>query len=174
MHKVDKELILRAAGRDPDAFSELVQLQMKNMYRTAYAILMNDADAKDAVQDTAMTMWEKLPALRKPESFRTWCTRILVNCCFDIRKHRDTEVPLEEWEEPVSEDDYTLEWKEALLALGEKYRIPMELYYGQGYRISEIAELMDIPASTVRTRLSRGRECMKRYYANESGREVDG
>ena len=129
MHKVDKELILRAAGRDPDAFSELVQLQMKNMYRTAYALLMNDADAKDAVQDTAMTMWEKLPALRKPESFRTWCTRILVNCCFDIRKHRDTEVPLEEWEEPVSED--TL--KSAIDATGYHYRgLTSETYQKKG------------------------------------------
>ena len=82
MHKVDKELILRAAGRDPDAFSELVQLQMKNMYRTAYAILMNDADAKDAVQDTAMTMWEKLPALRKPESFHGSAAGGVGRACF--------------------------------------------------------------------------------------------
>lgn len=164
MDRKTRKLLTRAAGRDPDAFSELVQLQMKNMYRTAYAILLNDADALDAIQDTILAMWTKLPDLKNPDYFRTWYTRILVNRCIDIRNSRKREVPLEEWEKPAREDHYSLEWKEALSAAGEKYRTVMELYYGQGYRTSEIAKILGLSESTVRTRLQRGREHMRRYY----------
>lgn len=171
MTKETKKLIRRAAGRDPDAFTLLAQPMTNSMYRTAYAILQNDADALDAIQTTMLVMWEKLPSLKKPEYFRTWSTRILINCSLDIRDARGMEVPLESMEEPAEEDHYNMEWKEVLSVLGEKYRTIMELYYGQGYRISEIAKLLDIPESTVRTRLQRGRARMKRYYEKENAQE---
>lgn len=164
MNKETSGLVMKAAGRDPDAFSELIQLQMKRFYRTAYAILLNDADAADAIQETILTVWEELPALRNVEYFQTWCTRILINRCCDIRRSRSKEIPLGEWEEPTAEDRYSLEWKEALSALEEKYRVPIELFYGQGYRIAEISEMLNLPENTVKTRIARGREQMKRYY----------
>ena len=164
MDKSTKKLLQKAIGRDPDAFTELMQLQMEGMYRTAYAILLNDADAADAIQETLLTLWEKMGTLKKPEFFRTWYTRILMNRCFDLRRKRVTVIPLEEWDEPTVEDDYNIEWREALQGIDEKYRIVLELFYGQGYRTSEIAGMLDIPDSTVRTRLARGREQMKRYY----------
>lgn len=167
MDRKTRKLLMKAAGHDPDAFSELIRLQMKNMYRTAYAILLNDADALDAIQDTVLVMWGKLSELKNPEYFRTWYTRILINKCFDIRTSHKTEVPLEEWEEPAKEDHYRLEWEEALKAAGGKYSIVMELYYGQGYRTSEIAIMLGISDSTVRTQLQRGRERIKRYYEND-------
>lgn len=167
MDRKSKKLLMRAAGHDPDAFSELIRIQMKNMYRTAYAILSNDADALDAIQDTVLVMWEKLSELKNPKYFRTWYTRILINRCFDIRASSRMEVPLEEWEEPSKEDHYRLEWEEVLRATGEKYRIVMELYYGQGYRTSEIAKMLGVSESTVRTQLQRGRERIKRYYEND-------
>lgn len=164
MDKSTRKLLQKAIGRDPDAFAELVQLQMEGMYRTAYAILLNDADAADAIQDTLIILWDKLGTLKKPEFFRTWYTRILMNRCFDLRRKRVTEIPLEEWDEPAVEDDYSIEWKDALQGIDEKYRVILELFYGQGYRTSEIADLLAIPDSTVRTRLARGREQLKRYY----------
>lgn len=164
MNKKNRQLVMKAAGRDPDAFSELIQLQMKRLYRTAYAILQSDADAADAIQDTILTVWEELPSLRNNEYYQTWCTRILINRCCDIRRNRSVEIPLEEWEEPAAEDHYDLEWKEALSVLEEKYRVPIELFYGQGYRIAEISELLNLPENTVKTRISRGRKHLKRYY----------
>ena len=59
------DLIARARERDPDAFTELMQMYMKDMYRVAVAILMQDEDAADAVQDTILTCWEKLSVLRE-------------------------------------------------------------------------------------------------------------
>lgn len=56
-------LIDQAKGRDPDAFAELMQLYMQDMYRVALAILMNDEDAADAIQDTILACWEKIKVI---------------------------------------------------------------------------------------------------------------
>ena len=157
-------LIKRAKGHDPDAFTELMQFYTKDMYRMAASILMNDADAADAIQDTIRVCWEKIRTLREPKLFKTWMTRILINKCYDIYNRRKRFVEMEEYEEPAAGDEYNLEWKEALAVLDEKYRTPMMLYYGLGYRTDEIAEMLHIPKSTVQTRLARGRKKLAKYY----------
>ena len=63
-HKTE-ELVRQAKRQDADAFTELMQLHMKDMYRVAYSILMNDEDVADAVQETILTCWEKLSGLRQ-------------------------------------------------------------------------------------------------------------
>ena len=79
-----EELIKKAKGRDPDAFTRLMQFYMEDMYRVAIAILMNDEDVADAIQDTILTCWEKIDTLREDKYFRTWMTRILINKSYDI------------------------------------------------------------------------------------------
>ena len=80
-----EQLIIRARQREPDAFVQLMQLHMKDMYKVSLAILMNDEDAADAIQDTILTCWEKIHTLRQMQYFHTWLTRILINKCYDIR-----------------------------------------------------------------------------------------
>ena len=80
-----EHLVEKARQKDPDAFTELMQLHLKDMYRTALAILRNDEDAADAIQDTILACWEKLGALKKTQYFKTWMTRILINHCYKIR-----------------------------------------------------------------------------------------
>ena len=74
---------------------------------------------------------------------------------------------MEEYEPPAAEDSYNLELKEALTALDEIYRIPMLLYYGQGWKTKEIAGLLHVSTSTIQTRLARGREKLAAYYRKE-------
>ena len=164
-------LIRKAKGKDSDAFVNLMQLQMKNMYRVALAILMNDEDAADAIQDTILACWEKIHTLKHVSYFSTWMTRILINKCYDIRKKRGNMVELKEYEEPTACDEYNLELKEALSSLNEKYRIVMTLFYSQGYHIDEIARILKIPKSTVQTRLHRGRQILARDYYGITGKE---
>ncbi len=163
-------LIKKAKKKEPDAFAQVMQAYMKDMYRVALAILMNDADAADAIQDTILTCWEKIHNLKQIKYFHTWMIRILINKCYDIRKKRESIVSFEEYGEPAEEDRYNLELKEALSALDEKYRIIITLFYSEGYHINEIAEILKIPKSTVQTRLQRGREKLARYYAEGNGR----
>lgn len=159
-----RQLIERAKSRDPDAFTALIQLYMKDMYRAAIAILRHDENAADAIQDTILACWEKLETLKKPEYFRTWLIRILINKCYDIRKHYTGMTGLDEIGEPTGEDDHNLELKEAVASLGETYSIIMTLYYGMGYSTGEIAEILGIPPGTVRTRMKRARSKLKEYY----------
>ncbi len=164
-------LVKRARRREPDAFTQLMQLYMKDMYRVALAILMNDEDAADAIQDTILTCWEKIHSLRQIRYFHTWMIRILINKCYDIRKRNQKITSFDEYDEPAQEDNYNLELKEALSTLNEKYRIIMTLFYSEGYHIDEIARMLKIPKSTVQTRLQRGREKLAKYYFGESRKE---
>ena len=159
-----KFLVKKAQRHDKDAFTELMQLYMKDMYRTAIAILMNEEDAADALQDTILTCWEKLYTLKKAEYCKTWMTRILINHCYDIIRKKPTYGKSEIYEEPSKCDEYNLELKEAYASVDERYRLPMELYYSQGFKIREIAEMLSLPQNTIKTRLSRGRKQLEAYY----------
>ncbi|MCC8044507.1 MAG: sigma-70 family RNA polymerase sigma factor [Clostridiales bacterium] len=154
------ELAKRAAGKDADAFTALMQSQMQNMYKTARAILSNEADIADAISETILTCWEKLGQLKDPAWFRTWMTRILVNKCNDlIRQGKHLYMPGEVPEISTADSGFTnAEWNEALNMLDEKYRLVLMLYYVEGYKTSEISAILEVTESTVRTQLARGRE----------------
>ena len=164
-----EQLVRRAKKRDPDAFTELMQLHEKDMYRTASAILPQDADIADAIQETILTVWEKIDTLQKNRYFKTWMIRILINKCKDILRSGRRMICVEELPEQAANDtveaEANLEWKEALWGLDEKYRLIVVLFYAEGLRTAEIGKLLQLPNSTVRTRLARGREHLTRYYA---------
>ena len=164
-----EQLVRRSKKRNPDAFTELMQLHEKDMYRTASAILPQDADIADAIQETILTVWEKIDTLQKNRYFKTWMIRILINKCKDILRSGRRMICVEELPEQAAKDtveaEANLEWKEALWGLDEKYRLIVVLFYAEGLRTAEIGKLLQLPDSTVRTRLARGREQLARYYA---------
>lgn len=169
--KMNNETIFltkKAQKHDKDAFCKLMDMYLKDMYRTAIAILANDEDAGDAIQDTILSCWEKMDNLKNPLYFKTWMTRILINHCYDILRQKSPYVALEEYEEPAKNDEYNIEFKEALDSISEKYRLPIELFYGQGYKVREISEIMSLPQNTVKTYLSRGRTQLAKYYGKEA------
>lgn len=169
------ELIARAKRGDPDAFTELMMGQMQNMYKVARSILSHEEDAADAISDTILACWEKIETLREEKYFRTWMTKILINKCNDIYRKRTNLFLAKEMPEVEYRDSGydNMEWKEALHVLDEKYRTVVILYYVEGFKTSEIAELLEIPEATVRTRLARSREKMaKEYYFNHVRRNL--
>lgn len=159
-------LITEAKRGNPDAFTKLMQLQMQNMYKTARSILYNDEDIADAISETILTCWEKLGQLKEDRYFRTWMTRVLVNKCNDLIRKKQQLI----WKDEIPEvPEYdagfeNAEWKEALNSLGEIYRLVMMLYYIEGFKTSEISQILEIPESTVRSRLTRGREQLAELY----------
>lgn len=170
MQQEDKiKIIQKAKERNADAFTQLIKFYSKDMYRVALAILMNDEDVADAMQETILSCWEKIHTLKKEEFFKTWLTRILINKCYDIRNEKKRFDDMENMTEPSEEDHYNIEFKEALSTLDEKYRIIMTLFYAEGYRINEIADMLKIPPSTVQTRLQRGRDKLAGYYQDIVG-----
>ena len=163
------QLVKRSISGDADAFLELMEKNSLAMYKVARGILDNDEDAADAIQDTILTCFEKIHTLKNPEYFKTWMIRILINKCKDILRLGRRMVCVEELPEQETgstvEAEANLEWKEALQGLDEKYRLIVVLFYAEGLRTAEIGKLLQLPDSTVRTRLARGREQLARYYA---------
>lgn len=166
-----EDLVRLARERDADAFTKLMQSQMQNMYKAARALLANDEDAADAISDTILACWEKLDQLKKPEYFRTWMTRILINKCNDIlRKKKEVSLMGDKSREiPFSPQEYdNAEWLETVKGMDEKYRMILILYYVNGLKTSDISAVLHIPVSTVRTRLSRARDQLALLYRVES------
>ena len=81
------QLVKRSISGDADAFLELMEKNSLAMYKVARGILDNDEDAADAMQDTILTCFEKIHTLKKPEYFKTWMIRILINECNKIHRH---------------------------------------------------------------------------------------
>lgn len=155
-----ERLISQARKGDPDAFTALMESQMQNMYKAARSVLCNDEDIADAISDTILVCWEKFSQLKEDRYFRTWMTRILLNKCTDILRKRKQMVWMDEIPETPDVDAgfENSEWKEALNSLSENFRLVVMLYYIEGFKTSEISQILDIPEGTVRSRLARGRE----------------
>lgn len=164
-----EELVRRARQGDGGAFAELIESQKQTMYKVARSYLHNDSDAADAIGETVLTCFEKLHQLRQPQYFRTWLIRILVRKCQDVLRQRGRCVPLEEAGEPSYEEpgQGRAEFLELLNGLDEKYRTVLLLYYGEGFRTAEIAQILDLKEETVKTRLKRARAGFKQVYEAE-------
>ncbi len=163
--KQTESLVCRAKERDPDAFTLLMDMQMQGMYKVAWCILQKDEDVADAIQETILTCWEKLATLKENKYFKTWMTRILINNCYAIIKQNHKIAYMDELPEiPTGFDTQHSEWEEALSVLNENYRVVVILFYSQGFRTKEIAKILGIPDSTVRTRLARARVQLEKYY----------
>lgn len=93
---MNTRLVLQAQKRDKDAFVTLIGLYRESMYQIAYAILKNNEDAADAMQDTILICWEKIDTLRHARYFKTWITRILINRCNRLYSQRSRTTDLNE------------------------------------------------------------------------------
>lgn len=153
-------LIRKARKHDKAAFQKLMEQEGKAMYKVARAILKNDEDVADAMQETALICWEKIDTLKKDKYFRTWLIRILINNCNALYRQRTKTVADERIPEVLfQESGYAnVEWEIFLKCLDEKYRTIIILYYVEGFKTREIAEILQINENTVRGRMATARK----------------
>lgn len=146
---------------DKDFFVDQLDAHGDMLYRVAYSMLHNDDDCKDALQETALKAWEKRGTLREQSYFRTWITRILINTCYDTQRKRKRTVSLEEAPELASPPpDPTL--AAALDALPEKLRLPLVLCCVEGMSYAEAAQALRLPAATLRGRIHRAKQQLRK------------
>lgn len=138
------------------------------MYHTAYAILKNDADCADAVQETILKAYKSLGSLKSSHYFKTWIIRILINVCYTQLKNRRHNAEIENIAESETADDFSkCELMLEIASLDEKYRVPLMLFCLDGFSAEEIAKSMGITAAAVRKRISRARLMLKQQLANK-------
>lgn len=164
-----QKLVEKAVRGDTDAFLELMEANSLAMYKVARGILRNDEDVADAIQDTILSCFEKIHTLQKTEYFKTWMIRILINECNQtLRHYQRVNMPGELPETPRQDQSLAeFEFKEMLELVDEKYRVILVLYYVEGFRISEIAELLELNENTIKTRLARARSQIRSVYFPE-------
>lgn len=128
----------------------------KLLYHISYAMLRNESDCEDAVQEALLRAWQKRGTLRDMAAFRSWLCRIVANTCTELlrRKQRTTltDIP-EEMPAPQSDAIDHMAVMDALAELTPQMRACMTLHYLDGWRVPEIAQMLDIPEGTVKTRL---------------------
>lgn len=159
-------LIKKARKKNKEAFVELMENCQQQLYKIALVMLGNESDASDAMQDTILSCWEKMDTLRQNRYFQTWLTRILINHCNSILRERKRCVFGERIPEEgvVSEGYDQVEWIQMLENLSEKNRVVVLLYYGEGFKVNEIAEILEISSSAVKSRLAAAREQLRIEY----------
>lgn len=144
-------------------FSPLAERYMDTVFRVAYSYLRSPADADDVTQDVLLQLYKTDKAFDDDAHVKNWLIRVTVNRCKNILRapwHRMEDIA--DYENSLTfEEPQCQELFEAVMALDRRYRVPVLLYYYEGYRQKEIAGLMDIPEETVRTRLARAREKLK-------------
>ena len=155
-----------------EAFSQIVRRFQDMVYGCAYAILGDAHRAEDAAQETFLAAYRKLDQLRRPEAFASWLRRIVITQCGRMTRgrHRAGQ-PLESVAEPASGEPTPAEVAErreltdrvtaALRSLPEPQRMPLTLYYINGYTQKEVAEFLDVPVGTVKSRLHNSRRRLK-------------
>ena len=145
------------------AFMDAVTRHQDMVYRIALHWFGVPQDAEDAVQEVFLRLYTEEKPFDGPEHLRRWLIRVTVNVCKDALKSpwRKRRVPLESIPEPVFEQQEQRELYREVLALPEKYRTVLGLYYYEELSTKEIAALLGIRQTAVTTRLARGRELLK-------------
>lgn len=146
-----------------EELSALIMDNKDGMYRLAFSILRNDADAQDAVSDAIVLAFEKCHQLRKTSSAKSWLMQILVNSSKKIALQSNKYVLLEneiqyEQAEEFKDDDM---W-ETVMELDEEFREVVVLYYYEQFSVREIGKMLRVPEGTVKSRLARAREKLLR------------
>lgn len=155
-----------------EEFAQRIVDMQQMLYRVSSSLLPQLCDREDAVQSCIEKAWHKQDGLRDETRLQAWVVRILINECYAILRRRKLEVPMETMPEPPAPPGVNLGLHYFFADLPEKLRLPMVLHYLEGYDICEIARILRVPAGTVKSRLSRGRERMCRSKAFEEVQDL--
>lgn len=179
----EKELLGRIAHGDNSAFDQIIALYQDRIFNTLYRYTGNYDDAKDLCQDTFLNAFKSISSFKEQASFYTWIYRIAINLCISRQRSnvRRPATPMSAFSKPDSGDDRqfdlpdsemnpvsTIEQREknaiiqkAINSLSEDSRQAIILRDINGLSYDEIAEVLELPTGTVRSRIHRGRSELK-------------
>lgn len=172
-------IITQIKNGDEEAFAELIEQYKLPIYKTAKSILKDEDDVCDAIQDTALSIYKNIKNLKNEKHFKTWVIRITINKCYDIlTKHKLNNEKILKAQTNLLEmhtdfDNNVIlqtDLQKTIDLLEEDLKVVTVLYYYNDLSISEIADILNIPKGTVKSRVFRARE---KLYEMLSKEEVD-
>lgn len=147
-----------------DLFMEIFDKYHKDVYRLIYSYTLNIQDTEDILQRTFIKLYENIDKFNLcDEEVKKWLFRVAINDSKNMLKSMWMKVivNLDDYENIASDETGNSDLLKALNHIGVKYRLTLYLYYFEGYSIKEIAELMKLSESAIKTRLKRGKEKLK-------------
>jgi RNA polymerase sigma-70 factor, ECF subfamily len=167
----EKDLILQSQQGDKEAFCALMEAHQSRIYALCYKYMQNTHDASDAAQEAILKIYLNISRFRFASAFSTWAYRIAVNACVDMLRKRKVTVPLEDFGAASSQgnpdaDVLYAEFKaglaKAVAGLPPKDKSMIVLREMEQKSYEEIAEILGVPVGTVKSRLARAREKLKK------------
>ncbi len=182
----DPELIELCSAKDEEAFSEIVGRYERFVYSTVFAELKNTDDAFDVSQEVFIRLYNAAGGFRCESTLKTWLYRMCKNCAYDYMrkyyKHKAMSLTYKDAEDETAEDvDIVSETtpedeilrkekikavREAVQSLPEEQRDVIVLREFHDMQYSEIAQMLGISEGTVKSRISRAREQLKKVLEN--------
>jgi RNA polymerase sigma-70 factor (ECF subfamily) len=180
----DDALIAAAQAGDQAAFGEIVRRYQRAVYRVAWALVRNAADADDLAQETFVRAWGAIGRFDRGLPLYPWLARITTNLAFSLfrSRKRRPETPLEplleagrQWgveddpAEHVARDDRATRLRECFAALAPEHQAVLALRTMQDLSYDAIAQALNVPVGTVMSRLSRARAELRRRMQEGTG-----
>jgi RNA polymerase sigma-70 factor (ECF subfamily) len=182
MEFVERRLTQRAKRGDREAFAELVEIYKDKIFQLAYRMTGSRQEAEDIAQETFLRVFANLHVYDESYKFSTWIYRIATNLCIDRKRKKRPDFSLDEqvdgaegldWYSRLSAKDMTPEEsvmtrelqdtvQGALLQLSPKYSSIMILRYIEDLTLQEISAVLELPITTIKTRIHRGREALRK------------
>jgi RNA polymerase sigma-70 factor, ECF subfamily len=168
----DAQRISATLAGDTTAFGELVLKYQDRLYNTVVHVVGNAEDARDVVQEALVQAFTKLETFRQTSAFYTWLYRITFNVAVSLHRRRKPTFaincgreshgvePLDYQDGPIrhlEREERRVQIRQALNQLNEEHRAIIVLREIDGYCYETIAEILDMPVGTVRSRLHRAR-----------------
>lgn len=147
-----------------DLFMEIFDKYHKDVYRLIYSYTLNIQDTEDILQRTFIKLYKNIDKFSLPnEDVKRWLFRVAINDSKNMLKSMwmRVRVNLDDYENEIRDRQSNRELQKSLMHISVKYRVPLYLYYFEGYSIKEIADLMKMSESAIKTRLKRGKEKLK-------------
>lgn len=161
-----EHLVISARKGDRDAFASVVEERFDRVFRTATAMLGNEADARDIVQEAFLKAWQQLPKLRDPARFDGWFNQLLRNRCRDAlrERRRSREAPFG-FDDPPAPDLIgdvagATDLEAAFERLSVDQRQILVMHHLHDMPIRDLARQLGIPLGTAKWRLHRARRAL--------------
>ncbi|HZK01505.1 MAG TPA: RNA polymerase sigma factor [Anaerovoracaceae bacterium] len=176
----DQEIVDGLKERNIRALKRAFELYYRPVYYAAYFVTKEPTSAEDAAQEAFLTLWEKVNQLKDAAKIQGWLVRVASNKARDAIRKKAREVMYSEMDKTLKTDDDLPEpavvkkeeeeiVREAIQSLPEDLQQLFYFRYFQEMTMQEISTTMGMPEGTVKSKLFRGRETVKKYLERRLG-----
>ena len=150
-------------------FNEKYSMFRNTVFSVIFNYLKNTDDTSDIMQEVFIRLYRTDTKFQNDEHLKAWLIRVAINLSKNfIRDNHRQQTELIDENIPYTDKNDDMDLMHLVMELPEKYRIPIHLHYYEGYQVKEIAQILQLPVSTVKIHLMRGRTMLKGSLETEA------